>query len=363
MAAADKDLHQKRKAIRFCVALGMVPYYEVNVTNVKDLTDKPELLTDIDVLGIDLKNGRVVKSLIDCKTTKTSPINRAFWAAGLRQYINAQHAYVILKRSAPESHKISARTLYVHLFDEALFDAHAAALSPSYLDEDDYLFDMDRWHTLYDCFRLNPSFEKLGEFLRHGIPLELDAARAVRGILGTLRSAKGELDPAKDSHVAIYCYALFSFCLAMSVVVRDVFDVFDPKQSKELFQTFLRDYIWGGRESYQLRKKLQVVMAAQNEHVSPEFELHAWAEFIELTRTLLDSPESVFYCCTPLLSCSLRTIKGPVEKFDAKLKDQFSKNNRQRQFAFRISNYLVAACGLPKEFDERVKSIINDALA
>ncbi|HZG20812.1 MAG TPA: hypothetical protein VE092_12400 [Herbaspirillum sp.] len=363
MAATDKDLPQKRKAIRFCVALGIVPYYEVNVTNVKDLTDKPELLTDVDVLGVDLKSGRTVKTIFDCKTSKSSPINRAFWAAGLLQYINAQNAYVILKRSAPESHKISAKTLSVHLFDEALFDTHAAALAPSYIDEDDYLFDMERWHMLYSYFKLNSAFEKLSDFLRHTLPLELDAAKGVRGILGTLRSVKGELDPAKDSHLAIYCHALFSFSLAMSILVKDVFDVFDPKQSKDLFQTFLRDYIWGGRESYQLRKKLQAVMAAQNESVSSEFELHAWAEFIELTRALLDSPESVYFCCTPLLSCALRTASGKNEKLDLKLKTQFSKNNRQRQFAFRLSSYLTLACGLPKEFDEHLKLIVNEALA
>ncbi|MBC3882679.1 hypothetical protein H8K35_14905 [Undibacterium sp. LX40W] len=362
MAATDKDLLQKRKAIRYCVALGIVPFYEVNVTNVKDLTDKPELLTDIDVLGIDIKNGRLVKSIFDCKTTKTSPINRAFWAAGLREYIDAQHAFVILKRSAPESHKISARTLLVHLYDETLFDAHATALSALYLEEDDYLFDMDRWHALYECFRANQTFEKLGDFLRHSVPLELDAARAVRGILNTLRAAKGELDPAKNSHVAIYCYALFNFCLAMSVIVRDVFDVFDPKQSREQFQTFLRDYIWGGRESYQLRKKLQLVMAAQNAHVSPEFELHAWPDFVELTRTLLDSPESVFYCATPLLSCALRTVHGSTERFETRLKEQFSKNNRQRQFSFRLSSYLITAAGLPREFDDRMKTVINNVL-
>lgn len=362
MAATDKDLPQKRKAIQFCVSSGLVPYYEVNITNVKDLTDKPELLTDVDVLGIAFESGRVKRTIFDCKTTKTSPINRAFWATGLKQYVEADHAYVILKRSAPDAHKISARTLGVYLFDEALFDAYAVALSPNYKGEDDYLFSMERWHALHNGLRANSTFEKLGDFLRHVVPLEPDAPKLVRGILANLRHARGELDPAKDVHMAVYVYAVFSFAIAMSTVARDIFDVFDPKQSKEAFQRFLRDYIWGGREAYQLRKKLREVMASRSEQISAEFELHAWEEFVELVRTLLDSPESVFLCCTPLLSCSLRFLNAPETTLDATLRRQLSLNNRQRQFAFRLSNYLISACGLPRDFDDRLKAVINEVM-
>jgi len=363
MAATDKDLNQKRKAIQFCVSSGLVPYYEVNVTNIKDFTDKPELLTDIDVLGVALERGQVKRSIFDCKTTKTSPINRAFWAAGLKDYVEAEYAYVILKRSAPEAHRISAKALGVYLFDETLFDAYATALSPNYKCEDDYLFSMERWHALHAGLRANSTLDKLGNFLRHAVPLEPDAPKLVRGILANLRHARGELDPAKNEHMGVYLFAVFSFAMAMSTVASDIFDVFDPKQSKEVFHGFLRDYIWGGREAYQLRKKLREVMASRNNQSSAEFELHAWDEFVELVRTLLDSPTSVFLCCTPLLSCSLRFLNTPETGLDEALKRQLSLNNRQRQFAFRLSNYLISACGLPREFDDRLKAVINDVMA
>jgi hypothetical protein len=363
MAATDKDLQQKRKAIQFCVASGLVPYYEVNITNVKDLTDKPEFLTDVDVLGVALETGRVKRIIFDCKTSKISPINRAFWASGLRQYVEAERAYVILKRSAPEAHKISAKTLGVHLFDEALFDAYATALSPNYKSEDDYLFSMERWHFLHDSLRANSTVEKLGNFMRHAVPLDPDAPKLVRGVLANLRHARGELDPARCEHMAVYVFAVFSFAVAMSTVARDIFDVFDPKQSRDAFERFLRDYIWEGREAYQLRKKLREVMASRSDHVSAEFELHAWEEFVELVRTLLDSPESVFLCCTPLLSCSLRFLASPEAGLDETLKRQLSVNNRQRQFVFRLSNYLAAACGLPRDLDDRLKAAINEVMA
>lgn len=363
MAATDKDVHQKRKAIQFCVASGLVPYYEVKVNNVKDLTEKPELLTDVDVLGVAMDRGQIRRTVFDCKTTSTSPINRAFWAAGLKAYVGAECAYVILKRVAPEAHKISARTLGIYLFTESLFDAHASALSPNYAGDSDYLFSMERWHSLHAALRVNAEFERLGLYLRDTVPLDPDAPKLVRGILGSLRLAQGELDPAKRDHMAIYAFSVFSFAVAMSKVSRDIFDVFDPKQSKEAFQGFLRDYIWGGREAYQLRKKLREVMKTRGDQAGQEFELHAWNEFVELVRALLDSPESVFQCCTPLLSCSLRFLGKPEKVLDETLKLQMSVNNRQRQFAFRLSAYLAKACELPREFDEQLKSNLNEVLA
>nr|WP_319565481.1 hypothetical protein [uncultured Rhodoferax sp.] len=362
MAATDKDLQQKSKAIKFCIASGLIPYYEVNVTNVKDLTDKEELLTDVDVLGIGMDRGRIGRTIFDCKTTKTSPINRAFWAAGLMRYIEANHAYVILKRSATEAHKISARTIGIYLFDENLFDTYASALSSEYKDVDSYILSMDRWHRLHATFRQNAPAEKLGGYLRHTVPLETDAPKLVRGIIANLRHARGELDPAKSEHLAIYIFAVFSFSIVMSTIVRDIFEVFDPKQTKDIFERFLRDYIWGGREAYLLRKKLREVMVARVDSTSADFELQAWEDFIETVRTLLDSPESVFLCCNPLLGCALRLFGIPESTLDTDLKRRFSVNNRLRQFAFRLSSYLTKACDLPRDFDDQFKLMVNELL-
>lgn len=364
MSATDKDVFQKKRALQFCVTMGMIPYYEVDVSNVKDLTDKPELLTDIDVLGLIQHNNRLDRVLFDCKTTKSSPINRAFWAAGLARYTDAAQCYVILKRSAPEAHRISAKSLRVHLFDEAQFLQHTQALAmrPIALDAD-YLVDMDRWHALHGALKLNLPIGRLGDYLRHTVPIEKDAPKVVRGILANVRQAKGELDPVRDSHLAIYFYCVAGLAVAMSSITRDIFDVFDPKQNKEAFERFLRDYIWGGREAYQLRRKLKETMASKIDASAVEFELHAWDEFIGLVRALLDSPESVFLCCAPLAGCALRTLGAAIPNCDAALKEQLSRNNRQRQFSFRLSAYLTAACGLPKEFDERFRERINTVMA
>ncbi|QHS35861.1 hypothetical protein GWQ43_07210 [Alcaligenes faecalis] len=362
MAATDKDIEQKKSAIQFCVSVGMIPFYEVDVTNVTDFGDKPETLTDIDVIGVYRNNYRTGRVAFDCKTSKTSPINRAFWAAGIANYISAAESYVILKRAAPESHRVSAKSMRVHLFDESQFKQHAQALSFQPIFINNYLTDMDRWHGLHAIFKSNFQFERLGTYLRQVVPLDVDSPKIVRGIIANLRQAKGEFDPEKLSNLAVFFYSLMGFSLAMSTVVQEVFNSFDPKQSKEEFENFLRDYIWGGRESYQLRKKLQEALAAKLDRTQPEFDLNAWEDFIALVRSLIDSPESVFLCCLPLAGCSLRALGALDMQSDMLLKEQLSKNNRQRQFIFGMSKYLVAASGLPKDMDEKVKEVINQVM-
>lgn len=364
MAAKDKDVYQKAKAIRFCIATGLVPFYEVNVSNVRELADRPELLTDIDVLGIGFDRTGVSRTIFDCKTNaKTSPINRAFWAAGLMAYIRANEAYVILKKAASEGHKLSARSLQVRLFDETLFESHAAALAFSYHETEQYAADLDNWHKLHEVLRVNPQIAKLGEHLRHFVPVETDFAKTLRGIVAHVKQVKGELDPARQEHMAIFAYSVFALAFSTVPIVRDLFDVFDPKQSKESFERFLRAYVWGGREAYQLRRKLRELMAAQNEHVAPETELSAWDEFVEMVRAFLDAPEELHNCCNPMIGMALRYAGGSKEAADIALGRDLVKTNRIRQFCFRLSGYLAAASGIPKEFDERLRRDINSVAA
>jgi hypothetical protein len=360
MAASDKDVHQKAKAIQFCIATGLIPFYEVNVSNVKELADTPELLTDIDVLGVGFDRNGVSRTIFDCKTNgKTSPINRAFWAAGLMAYIQANEAYVILKKAASEGHKLSARSLQVRLFDEQLFESHAAALTWAYHETCQYASDIDRWHKLHDALRINPQIAKLGDHLRHFVPVETDFAKTLRGIVAYVKQVRGELDPARRDHMAIFTYSVFALSFSLGPIVRDFFDVFDPKQSKETFERLLRTYVWGGRDAYQLRRKLRQLIAAQNEHIASETELSAWDEFVEMARAFLDAPEELHNCCNPMIGMALRYVGGPSDAPDLALARNLLKSNRIRQFCFRLSSYLVSAAGLPKEFDRSLRADIN----
>src|SRR4051812_33135041 len=112
MGRYDKDRFLKELAIRYCLARRMLPFLEVVVPNVSNLsiTDSIDILTDIDVLGVDdALDSNLHRTVFDCKTVnKMSPVNRAFWASGVLQYTRCDEACVILRSKAVHNHRISA---------------------------------------------------------------------------------------------------------------------------------------------------------------------------------------------------------------------------------------------------------------
>src|SRR5579862_1023003 len=123
MAKTDKDRFQKDLAIKFALARSMIPFLEVVVRSTADLSDSVEVLTDLDVLGIEpAGDGGLRRTIFDCKSgNKMRAINRAFWAAGIRDYTHCDEAYVILKTGAVHNHRISALAIGVDLHDEKSF--------------------------------------------------------------------------------------------------------------------------------------------------------------------------------------------------------------------------------------------------
>jgi hypothetical protein len=124
MGKYDKDHFQKELAVRFCLARGTVPFVEVVVQSTSDLSDSVEVLTDLDVVGIEaIGDGSLRRTIFDCKTAgnKMSSINRAFWAAGVKEYTRCNEAYVMLQRRAVHNHRISALAMNVDLHDEQSF--------------------------------------------------------------------------------------------------------------------------------------------------------------------------------------------------------------------------------------------------
>ncbi|MEH2319275.1 hypothetical protein [Nostoc sp.] len=364
MAITDKDKLQKEKAIRFCISNRLIPYVEVNVSNVKEISTSQTVLTDVDVLGIEItKYGKVRKIIFDCKTLDTSPINRAFWACGLMNYTSCDEAFVILKKKANEAHKLSAKSINIHLYSEELFDNYAEAKSIDYLDKSSYTANINTWYRYLSYFKTQSKFEELGDYINNQLPLETDYAKALRGILANVKDIKGEVDPGKTQHMAIYINLIMSLCFVLSPIVTDFINIFDPTHRKEDFERMLRYYIWGGRDNFLLRKKINELMSAQNEQISPEFELANWNEFVELVRVLLDAPAHLFLCCIPLREISLRYLTEINESADLLIVERLMESNRIRQFIFRASSYLINATGLPKDCDVNLRLLINKLMA
>jgi hypothetical protein len=147
MGKYDKDRFLKELAIRYCLARGAVPFLEVVVRSIADLSDSVENLTDLDVLGVEtIGDGGLRRTILDCKTTnKMSSINRAFWAAGVKQYTGCDEAYVILNGRAVHNHCISALAINVDLHDEQSFKNLGRTLDEAFPADDCYQAAIVRW--------------------------------------------------------------------------------------------------------------------------------------------------------------------------------------------------------------------------
>ena len=244
----DKDRFLKELAMQFCLARGMLPFLEVLVPSASELAEQPEVLTDLDVVGVEfVYDSDLRRILFDCKTGKMSPINRAFWASGVAQYTNCDEAVVLLKSPAVYNHRISALKMGVDLHDESSFRDLGATYDPAFDRRVMYQSSIDRWNALYDAYAKYSWSANLYNLTRNVVPLSTTPWHAFRRFLAELRDLRGQFDPAKDEHTAIFIDALASIFVLWASIGRDVRRFYEPKMDKAHFESVLRYYIWGGK--------------------------------------------------------------------------------------------------------------------
>lgn len=363
MAISDKDTIQKEKAIRYCISNGLLPYLEVIVDNVREVTDVRTVITDLDVLGIEvLRRGTLKKILFDCKTVgKMSAINRAFWASGVMSYVGCDESYVILTKKSSEAHRLTARALGVNLFQESDFDSYAESSSIDYLNSLSYSFNIENWHNFYRIFEKHIAFKDAGVYLNTKIPTENDSAKALRVLLSISTSIKGELDPEKLDHMSIYFSIIMSFILVMTPISSQLSDIITKDMTKSEYETILKYYIMGGRDKYlqllSLKKALAKVSPEDSDDIGffPE-----WDEFVTVSRTFINSPSEMRNALIPCRELSLRCVSEIDKEKDNQLCEKIKRSNRTRQFIIASSNYCYKACGLPTDFHNKVKSMLSD---
>lgn len=363
MSKTDKDNPQKGLALRFCVASGAVPYLEVPVSSALDFTPTERLLTDIDVLGVRFgTNGDPYRSIFDCKSNGPSPINRAFWLAGLMRYVDASDGFVILGRRTEKAHRLSARKLDVHIFDSSAFSDYAAATDPSFPLISTYSTELDAWHELTTQIAAgHPSIRALYGHLLANAPLGRDPARRLRRILAVAREHRGELDPSKPYHRAIVAELALAIAMLLVPIMGQLRNVIDLRDNLSDFSTALRYFIWGGREGVATLQRMQELRGEAVTLDDFENGLLAWPNLIQLTRLLLEAPTIVREATMPLRELVFRQI-STVDAAKDRHVSTLLHSKRAKQFAVRIVGYTIAASKLPREFADRLVSDL-DALA
>jgi hypothetical protein len=351
----DKDRFQKELAIRYCIARGLMPFLEVVVRSSADVSEYIEVLTDLDVVGIgSTGDGRIHRALFDCKTTnKLSSINRAFWAAGVKEYTGCDEAYVLLKNKAVHNHRISALTINVDLHDEESFKDLGRTFAPSFPASQSYQSDIARWNNAFDCYQSNPWSESLFDLARNMTPLSRAPWSVFRRIVAGLRSARGNFDPSKEKHLAIFFDVLASSFVLWAAMARDVRRFYEPTMDKASFEKTLRYYVWGGKESYDIRQQMRTA----TEH-SGNVELPAWSLLVAFAGLVIPAPQDVLECVHVCRELSLRVASGGNEEYDQNLARFVKLRPRVRQFAASLSEYLISAGTLPTEFSTNVRSML-----
>ena len=361
-----KDTQQKLKAVRYCVAMGMVPYLEVVVRFAEDTAATPADITDVDVLGIQPAAALAGKRIFfDCKTSqKISAINRALWAGGLRQMINADEGFVILAKAAPQGHRLAGNAIGVRLFSETLFEGFAVAASKDYALPSSYLEQISTWDAVVKIREQYPALREIVDFLNCQAPLEDSAVVGIRSLVSNLKRVQGELDPNKAPHRALFGLMVAQALVFLSAMARTYHNMFDPAGNANEFEESLRYFVWGGREAYELRQRLNVALkSARGVEAAAQFDFPGWAQFLEMFRSFLDAPFTLGPACLPIKDLAFRELSTPDPKIDARLVKRLQVNNRVRQYAISAASYLVSASKLPKEFKDHFAANINTMLS
>ena len=352
MGRYDKDRFQKELAIRYCLARGSIPFLEVLVRTASELSDRIEVLTDLDVLGVSSSlDGVISRTIFDCKTQRMSPINRAFWASGVKTYVGADEAFVLMKAKAVQTHRLSALQVGVDLHDESTFTDLARTFDPAFSSDLFYQSSIDRWNALFELYEKNAWSEQIFDVCHNISPISTTPASTFRKVIADLRTAKGHFDPNKPAHRAIFFDILAALFVLWAPIGRDVRRFFEPTMSRNDFESYLRFYMWGGRESYQVRQQLLERIRSDN---ASSIELPAWNKLVSFAGIIVAAPQDILPCAHICREIAVRSATETLLDKEAHLKGRL-RAPRGLQFIFSLSEYVVAATGLPSEMMQIVQ--------
>ena len=354
MGKYDKDRAQKELAVRYCLARSMVPFLEVTLASASNLSDAEELLTDLDVVGVDAgTDGSQRYVFFDCKSSRRmSAINRAFWAAGVKTYVGYDQAYVIQGARTLTNHRLSALALDVDLHDETSFLDLGRRADESFPDDQYYQSSLSRWEALDAAYSRYEWTKKMVNLARNQVPLSSTPWTTFRHIIVELRRTRGEYDPGKASHVALFLEVLASAMVLWGALARDISRFYEANMDQASFEKVLRYYVWGGRDGFNMR--LQLAKVAGREAT----EFPAWRKLVDYSTMTVAAPRCLLSCAHMFREMSIRTATESVPAFDIGLSERFSKDNRVRQFMLGMNVYLVEAGEMPKDMLAAVEGLL-----
>jgi hypothetical protein len=153
----------------------------------------------------------------------------------------------------------------------------------------------------------------------------------------------------------IFLDIMASVFILWSTIGRDIRRFYDPKMNKTEFEKALRYYIWGGKESYQIRQELR----QRSDLATTTQEFPSWDKLVSFAGLVIAGPHELFGCVNICREMSIRIISGKLPEPEKRLSLMLARNKRARQFILAATDYMIAACGLPKDLATRVQDEIG----
>lgn len=361
-----KDREQKTRALRYSVSKGWFPQLEVDVQPPKALGKNIVLMTDLDVFASmpdDFCGFRNV--VFDCKTTmKESAINRALWLRGVLDRMHAEQGVCILRKNVIESdHKLISTKLGIILLAEDEFEIFAKSTSRRYENELGHVCDIEAWEKLFGLKEAYPALAQALNFSRSVYWMIDDAAEACRRTLVVIHDIRGELDPAKEEHLAIAFDLASLFARSLAILTAYIFRAYLlPKQQAELEEA-VKVLLYGGREAYEHRNQLYKLLLKERKGIDADdgdLSLPDWERFIHLVRQFLDSPNDVAHVPLILREVAFSYLRKSTNRAFAK--GLCVESPQAGRFAVLIIDYLFKATKLPAEFIEKGDNVLMPLL-
>ena len=298
------DAALKMKMLKLFWSWGFFCQPEVRLVYPEGSQEVKTELTDIDVFalsfGPDLSQRRLVA---DCKTSRSknlSPINRALTVSGVMDLVGADHGYVILEKTVGEDHKAAATSLRITLLDEAELDIFVSKLAGSSPKDEPHLFTPQGWSYFEGNLAMQKKVESLLQYRKYRFWIDTPQHQ-VRYALMDLRNARSAFDQQNLFHQALVLDYVTMFCIGFLRAMSQLFHLHLVSDDKAQVDSYLKAFIYGGREQYQYQNKLRQTVLRLKESASnrqleleqeiPDLSLPEWDSFLSLYRECAENPQ------------------------------------------------------------------------
>jgi hypothetical protein len=356
-----KDKYLKIKLMQYFLSLNWYPQLEVDIVYNEGVSQKPKVVTDIDVLGMAPNTKGMFRPVIgDCKTLKSqSPINRVFWIKGLMSYLSADYGVILLSKQIEGEHKILASELNVSLLSENDFTTFASATTSLEMVNKSAMLILENWDKYFELSNRVSGLSSLVNFCKTGFWNIKDYNAKIRYSIANLREVQKELNPDNCLCNFIFLELASLFSVALNELTIRIFNRYLLPHDKDVLDHELKTLLWGGFENYtfvnNLRKRIITgLMDEDNELSLPE-----WKGFVNLTRSSLEKPLSTALAAIilkELAFCML--IENQVDNKWNYLETLIKKDSHATRISIQIIDCLFKAAKLHRNFSDSASTIL-----